>query len=712
MDVDRFEPALQLLDDSPFHWARRSRLVWAGLALFILASAVDLRAVLVNGFFWLDQPMLNSLSSLFSLRHLWGHAVGLYQPLALSFIWVEHRAFGASPLGYHCVSVVLHASASIFLWLILRRLDVRGAWLAAALFAVLPAQTQAVAWTARQPVLLGALFCLLSIWSYLKWSGVQPPLPEDIDGIEPLDSPSPLLYVASLLAAAAAMLADAPAIALPILLLLLLRWKRHSLSRADRLSLAPFLALALIAVVLNLLLSQRSADPFGPAQALTALQRLEVGGHAIIYYVANLFRLRSAQIVHDRWSVGATAWAFVPLLLIGAAWLGRRFWGAGPLVSLLVFVLILLPGLAIALTQSAPAIYVADHQQYLASAALIAVLAAGLFRISDRLLSTISPRVRCVLVAGIPITCLAVLAAIQSATYFNSIAAFKTALQSEPENSIARAQYALLLVDNNPEKALKLLDDAGPASTSDMTLLDARARVYLALDRCQEAVSSELSLQRLAPDNLSALMGLARAYEAAGTAAINTGRREDAFENFNNALADCDAARKLNSHDPQIDVTVGSVLLHEERFAESIDRLDAAIRSDPACVAARVSKARALFELGRRGADDNLLAALEVLREAIRIDPTSAEAYCALADMHLQLKNFAAAEAEYRAALLFDPDSARVWANLGDLQSAQNRFEEALRSFQRALSLRSDNADALRGSILARAQLATGNHKS
>src|SRR5271156_3974302 len=66
-------------------------------------------------------------------------------PLAAVVVLVERLCFGDMAAGYRVVSFVLHVAVVMSLWLLLRRLQIGFAWLAAAIFALDPVQVGAMA---------------------------------------------------------------------------------------------------------------------------------------------------------------------------------------------------------------------------------------------------------------------------------------------------------------------------------------------------------------------------------------------------------------------------------------------------------------------------------------------------------------------------------------------------------------------------------------
>ena len=92
-----------------------------------------------GGFIWDDnahvtRPELRSWHGLFRIWFDVG-ATQQYYPLVHSAFWVQHRLWGDAVLGYHLVNILLHAAAAVMVGLILRRLAIPGAFLAAAIFA-------------------------------------------------------------------------------------------------------------------------------------------------------------------------------------------------------------------------------------------------------------------------------------------------------------------------------------------------------------------------------------------------------------------------------------------------------------------------------------------------------------------------------------------------------------------------------------------------
>jgi tetratricopeptide (TPR) repeat protein len=132
-----------------------------------------------NGFVYDDERyvLLNPLLGSWSWENLRAILTqsyfGNFHPLHHLAIALQHAAFGVEPMGWHAVSLALHALNAALLVRLLLRLGISAAvaWAGAALFAVHPVQAESVAWVSEQKNLLSLLFTLLSLDLYLTARG-------------------------------------------------------------------------------------------------------------------------------------------------------------------------------------------------------------------------------------------------------------------------------------------------------------------------------------------------------------------------------------------------------------------------------------------------------------------------------------------------------------------------------------------------------------
>ena len=137
---------------------------WLFGLLLVSATIVAYLPVWHAGLIWDDRrfvvenPLIHRADGL--LRFWFSTEPVDYYPMTSTMLWVEWRLWGANPLGYHAVNVLLHSLSAVVLWRVLARLNLPGAWLAAALFAVHPVNVESVAWITERRNLLAKLFFL------------------------------------------------------------------------------------------------------------------------------------------------------------------------------------------------------------------------------------------------------------------------------------------------------------------------------------------------------------------------------------------------------------------------------------------------------------------------------------------------------------------------------------------------------------------------
>ncbi len=355
----------------------------AGACGLLLAVVLSYLPALGNGFIWDDDGYVTRnprLRDAAGLCDIWTKPMSSsqyypiqYYPVVHTSFWLEHHLWGNRPSGYHAVNVLLHALNAILLWRILRRLSVPGAFWAAAIFALHPVQVESVAWiTERKNVLSGA-FYLLALGSYLAFEGDLAP-----ERARRRWS----FYAWAVACFALALLSKTVTASLPLVLLVLIWWKRGSIRRADWPPLVPMLAMGAVMGLVTAYIERAHVGAQGPAWALPFAERVLLAGRALWFYAEKLVWPHPLVFIYPRWQLDAGQWLLYlyPLgaaAVIVALWMERKEIGRGPLAAVLFFVITLAPALGFFNVFPMLYSYVADHFQYLACVGLIALFAAG-----------------------------------------------------------------------------------------------------------------------------------------------------------------------------------------------------------------------------------------------------------------------------------------------------------------------------------------------
>ncbi len=148
------------------------------LALILLITALAYANILQNGFVWDDEAFILEWKEIRSFRNipqifqgaLPEPHTGTYRPVARSFFVFSYYLFGTEPFGYHLLSIIIHLSCTILVFLIVLQMTRRSmlALMASLLFGVHPIHTQAIAWITASYDIIGIAFFLASFYFYLK----------------------------------------------------------------------------------------------------------------------------------------------------------------------------------------------------------------------------------------------------------------------------------------------------------------------------------------------------------------------------------------------------------------------------------------------------------------------------------------------------------------------------------------------------------------
>jgi tetratricopeptide (TPR) repeat protein len=540
-----------------------------------------------------------------------------YYPLVFTTFWIEHRLWQLQPAGYHAVNILLHAGCACLLWIILRRLDIPAAWLAAIFFALHPIQVESVAWITERKNVLSGLFFFLSLLAYLKFA-----LPD----ASASRGRRRLSYAAALLLFACALLSKTVTCSLPAVILLLLAWKRPRLRASDVWPLVPFFVLGIALAGVTVWVERHHVLTKELSFGLSPVERILLAGRAVWFYFGKLLWPADLAFSYERWDISAAKWwqFFYPLaLLIVLAVLvaGRRRLGVAPLVAALSYIVMLVPALGFIDVYPFRYSWVADHFQYLAAAAPI----AGITALAARFLSANPPLAR--IVAAIFVALYGGLTYRQCGAYRDLHTLWTDTLEKNPGSWLARNNLGVL---------------------------------YLEQDRLDEARAQFEAAVQLNPNYALPLVNLATI--------------ELKKKNWLEAIALCERAlRTTDVSRAEAHSNLGQSLVRVGRFNEALEHYRKAIARSPTYRLPRIGLADLLIGLNRMNdAEKELLellhaeqgdnaGALAHYLEALRLHPKDAFLLTQVAKLHAALGQSDQAEETARRALDVDPsnDEAR-----------------------------------------------------
>src|SRR6184192_1471660 len=465
------------------------------LALVLVAYARVFNA----GFIWDDESHLTQNPCIvgpLGLKEVWTSTQAVYYPLVLTTFWVLHKLVGLNPLTYHLLNVLLHAASAILLWRLLKLLQVRGAWLGAALWALHPVMVQSVAWVTELKNTQSCLFYLLSIFCFLKWDGArritrlrqgcggQARISRIQDatnqGNAASNAPrrqtgrrSLMLFALSLFFFVLATLSKPSVVMLPVVLVLCIWWQTGRISRPNVLALVPFVLISAVASVWTIFEQKFHAGAIGAEWAQTWPERLIVAGRAVWFYLANLVWPHPLIFIYPRWKINSSQLtAYLPLVAaiagLLALWLIRAKWSRAVFFTLAYYVVSLFPVLGFFSVYFFRYSFVSDHFQYLASMGPLALAGAGIVTGCNRLpaprrLSALSSTSRdgavvttpLVGICGVLLLSLVFLTLRQTALYHDLVTLYTRTLARNPGCWMAHYNLGIALNDQgNPDGAI------------------------------------------------------------------------------------------------------------------------------------------------------------------------------------------------------------------------------------------------------------------
>ena len=629
------------------------------LALVVTAYAPALR----GGFVWDDDkyvtanPMLTATNG---LQEIWFsvHTQSQYFPLVYTTFRVEHDLWGLNPVGYHLVNVLLHGLNAVLVWLLLRRLQVPGAWFAAAIFALHPVNVESVAWVTELKNVESLFFYLLAVMAWLKFLDVPAP-------------PRWLYYGLALAAGLLALFAKTTACTLPaaLMLVLWLRGQRFNWSRVFQI--LPFI---LIGAVMGLVsiwwegnLGTYNEDA---GLSLTASQRGLLAGRALWFYAGKLLWPVNLSFSYPHWNLNSSQPAqYLPLLgwalVVVGLWFWRKQIGCRVLAGIIFFATALSPLLGFITDYTFRYSYVADHYQYTAAIGLFAVFAAG---VASWPATGGLALVGRYWFSAVVLLVLGWLTWQQCGAYKNLETLWRDTIAKNPRSWMAHYNLAMELQDQGRvEEAREHFQDTIAIHPEHVKAQNNLGLLLAESGRETEAIEHYQAALKINPDFVGAQNNLAVALAESG--------------DYAQAVAHLQRAVELDPSSPGLWLNLGKFLKAAGRTDEAIECYRQAAKRFPSELSPLRHLAHLLAETGQAA------GAIAVYEQALRLAPNDANLRLELGNVFATQTNYAAAADNYRQALQTEPANPSLHYNLGIVLGLQGQPELERRELTVALRL-------------------------
>jgi protein O-mannosyl-transferase len=555
-----------------------------------------------------------------------------YFPLTYSTFRIEHALWGLNTTGYHWVNLLLHVANAVLLWGVLARLKIPGAWLAAAIFALHPVQVESVAWITERKNVLMAFFFLLTLLAWIAF-------------VDERTRHRWFFYCLGLVLYVLALSAKSTACTLPAALFLILWLQKKPITVRRLIQLIPFVILGIGMGLLAVWWERyhqgtnRAVFPF-----LSPIERILVASRAVWFYLSKIFWPSDLTFIYGKWNISPTRWLDYTWLLGGIAtcvaiYFLRRYIGRSIEVAAGFFVATLSPVLGLIMLFTFRYTFVADHYQYLACIAPIALASAGIVRLAD---SAGQYRAVIVSTALLIVASLGTLTWRQAATYSDIETLWRTTLARNPECWMAHTNLGLVLLEKG---------------------------------KIDDGIAHYRYALQMQPDSWDAEYNL-------GTALLGKGQVDE-------AILHCERAVAMRPTDPDAQVSLGDALLQKGRIDDAITHYQKAMIVRPDHFLAHYGLGHALLEKGE------LDSAIQACRTALVIRPADADCHTTLAIALEEKGESAEAFHHYEKALELAPRSIPTLTNFAWLLATSQ--DASVRNGRKAVELAGQADQLVRG---------------
>ena len=552
---------------------------WTKGFVLVAITVLVYLPVLHAGFIWDDNEHLTGNACIvgpLGFKDIWTASQSYYYPLVLTSFWILHQFVGLNPLPYHLFTVFMHAGSAVLLWRVLQRLDVKAAWLGAALWALHPVIVQSVAWITELKNTQSCLLYLLSILFFLK--------SRDVDATA---HQRRWRFAISLLFFAMAITSKSATVMLPVVLGLCLWWQNGRISRRDFLQLLPFFLISVVASAWTIWEQKFHSGALGVEWSQTLPERFAIAGWDIWFYLGKLIWPSGLSFFYPQWKIDIGKLStFLPLLGAIAGlfflWYARNSRLRPLFVAAFYFVVSLFPVLSFFNVYFFRFSFVSDHFQYLAAMGPLALAASGIAEFGQSIAKEKSWLQS--LLGGALLLIFGILSWRQANYYTDAETLYRMSIDRNPKSWVAYTNLGAVFLQKRQledaisycQKALEIKPDAAETQYNLGNCFLAKGDFALAIGPYQTALRTE-------PGNV-------RTHNNLAACLAGIGRIEQALDEWREAI-------RVDPNFAESHFNLGYVLMQVGHRDEAAKQLIEAVRLKPDYAIAREK----LRELGVPG---------------------------------------------------------------------------------------------------------------
>ena len=343
---------------------------------------------------------------------------------------------------------------------------------------------------------------------------------------------APRWYWLSLAAFLLGMLSKASIAMLPLVLLLVVWWRRGSITKRDGLRIAPFFLVAVPLVAVNMWFQAHNS--IGMLRDTSLAERMAGAGAVIWFYLSKAVLPIHLAFIYPQWQIDASdpRW-WLPLAAVVAVtgvlvWQRNSRWGRPLLFAWAYYCLALVPVLGLTYITFMYYTLVADHYQYLAIIAVVALVAAGFCNWRQRAAEAVRP-----FLVGLVVIVVGALMALtyaQASLYRDEITLWQATIDQNPQSWTANYWVGKILFDEGQSaRAIEPLERAVQINPRDPEAQCMLSSALLNERRPMEAIAHSQEAVRMKPDYPEAHYNL-------GSGLLLVGRPQEGVASLQEAL--------------------------------------------------------------------------------------------------------------------------------------------------------------------------------